>query len=194
MGTRNLTMVLVDGDIKVSQYCQWDGGLSSKGQDVVNFIKQDMVLDKFKEAVKNCQYASDDFYEKNEINLENNPEFSRDTGPAVLTMIQDKGVRLLSDNRDFAADSLFCEWAYLIDLDRNVLEIYRGFQKKPLDETDRFYHLTSKKHNPKLDKYYPIKLMKTLSFKEVKEKTFQTILEEYEVEAERRAQLEELKS
>jgi len=35
------------------------------------------------------------------------------------------------DGIDFIKDSLFCEWAYLINLDRGVLEVYRGFQHKP---------------------------------------------------------------
>lgn len=37
---------------------------------------------------------------------------------------------VMLDNIDFIKDSLFCEWAYIINLDRNVLEIYKGFQTK----------------------------------------------------------------
>jgi hypothetical protein len=32
------------------------------------------------------------------------------------------------DAFDFGYDSLFCEWAYVVDLDRKVLEVYEGFQ------------------------------------------------------------------
>lgn len=35
------------------------------------------------------------------------------------------------DNRDFIKDSLFCEYAYIINLDTNVLEYYEGFQTTP---------------------------------------------------------------
>lgn len=33
------------------------------------------------------------------------------------------------DNQNFLKDSLFCEWAYIINLDESVLEIYKGFNK-----------------------------------------------------------------
>ena len=35
------------------------------------------------------------------------------------------------DNRDFIKDSLFCEYAYIINLDTDKLEFYVGFQKEP---------------------------------------------------------------
>jgi hypothetical protein len=36
----------------------------------------------------------------------------------------------MMDSSEFLADSLFCEWAYIINLDTEILEIYKGFQKK----------------------------------------------------------------
>lgn len=35
----------------------------------------------------------------------------------------------IDDSHLFPLDSLFCEWAYLVDFDRNVFEVYEGFQK-----------------------------------------------------------------
>jgi hypothetical protein len=37
---------------------------------------------------------------------------------------------MMIDNISFIKDSLFCEWAYIINLDSNILEIYGGFQEK----------------------------------------------------------------
>lgn len=55
------------------------------------------------------------------------------------------------DCMDFAADSLFCEWAYAIDLDDDVLEIYAGRIDQP-HEVGPFAHM------PKAnEKYHPIR-------------------------------------
>lgn len=35
------------------------------------------------------------------------------------------------DSQDFIKDSLYCEWAYIINLNTNMLEVYKGFQKAP---------------------------------------------------------------
>ena len=36
------------------------------------------------------------------------------------------------DSQDFLSDSLFCEWAYIINLDTDTFEAYKGFNKNPL--------------------------------------------------------------
>lgn len=50
-----------------------------------------------------------------------------------------KDVRYMVDNADFISDSLFCEYAYVINLDSNKLEIYAGFQKKP--QKNRYFKI-----------------------------------------------------
>lgn len=49
-------------------------------------------------------------------------------GQGDLSAYAEQGVMI--DGQEFMKDSLFCEWAYIINLDRGVLEIYRGFQQK----------------------------------------------------------------
>lgn len=40
-----------------------------------------------------------------------------------------KGLRYMTDSHRFLRDSLFCEYAYIINLDEDVFEFYRGFNK-----------------------------------------------------------------
>jgi hypothetical protein len=35
------------------------------------------------------------------------------------------------DSASFLADSLFCEWAYIVNMDTRQLEVYKGFNKNP---------------------------------------------------------------
>lgn len=44
-----------------------------------------------------------------------------------------RGLRYMIDSKTFMEDSLFCEWAYIINLTSGMLEVYRGFQRKPQD-------------------------------------------------------------
>ena len=41
---------------------------------------------------------------------------------------------LMPDGRGFVADSLFCEYAYVVNLDDNLLEFYTGFQGLPHEQ------------------------------------------------------------
>jgi hypothetical protein len=125
MGTRHLICVVVDGKMKVAQYGQWDGYPTGQGVDIVNFINNDMDLERFKNAVRECRFVSNKILSQRDV--EQHPELSRDTSAKILKMIQDGGVRELWNEKSFAGESLFCEWAYVLDLDKEVLEVYKGF-------------------------------------------------------------------
>lgn len=159
MGTRNLTMVIANGKTKVAQYGQWDGYLSGQGLTVLNTIKKIVnagELDLFKKKVLALKWLT----KKKEKEIETNgnwetahPYLSRDCAAEILNAIHYNklemsrkevtinGIVGLVNKESFAADSLFCEWAYVIDLDKNVLEVYQGFNKTPLTIEDRFYPL-----------------------------------------------------
>ena len=86
------------------------------------------------------------------------PELSRDTGSKILKMIQETEKMLgLVDSLSFAKDSLFCEYVYVLDLDKNSLDVYNGFNKEPLKETERFFEMY--KDVEPIKKYFPVKLL-----------------------------------
>ena len=63
------------------------------------------------------------------------------------------------DDSDFIKDSLFCEYAYIINLDTNVLEFYKGFQHVP--QYGNRYGIE------KTDGYYPCKLEAEISIEQI---------------------------
>ena len=150
MGTRNLTMVINKGEVKVAQYGQFDGYPSWQGKVALEFIKS-CNLDKFKEKLKGVSFIKPEEIEQ----YESLPEFKNNIAAEILQMIYEGRASHLYDSRDFAKDSLFCEWTYVIDLDKELFEIYRGFNKEPLSNQDRFYN-----DGYKNEGFYPVKLIK----------------------------------
>lgn len=61
------------------------------------------------------------------------------------------GLKYMIDNHDFIKDSLFCEYAYIINLDTNDLEFWVGFQHEP-DTNNRY-------GTEQDDGYYPCKML-----------------------------------
>lgn len=91
------------------------------------------------------------------------PHLHRDCGAKILELIQNspEGLKLQNDV-SFAADSLFCEWAYVVDFDKNTFEVYSGFVESPLSSEERFAYLQKEGETPE---YYPIKMVKEFDLK-----------------------------
>lgn len=168
MGTRNLTMVILNGEHKIAQYGQWDGYPEGQGLTCLLFLKNNDIQE-FKNRVSKCSYMGEDEINKiweeagsedGFISMEGSykvknkyPTLSRDQGAEILHLVMG-GHCNLQDSSSFAADSLFCEWGYVIDLDNNKFEVYTGFNKSPLELNERFYSLQKDGSD-----YYPIKLV-----------------------------------
>jgi hypothetical protein len=174
MGTRNLTAVFFNGAYPVAQYGQWDGYPSGQGKTALEFL-HGADLDIFKVQLGRCEWVDtkkvDAFLKEvgsrdGGLNMEQAekyykafPYLGRDHGAEILEMIYTAtGPVELSDSITFASDSLFCEWAYVIDLDAGKFEVYQGFNQEPVPPGQRFSDF------PKDEKgigYYPIRLIKS---------------------------------
>lgn len=161
LGTRNLICVVKNNEYKVAQYGQWDGYPEGQGVEILNFLTQTMNKELFKKKLDEVSFATHEdlmrMWEEAgadpnsewvsmEISDKFNqlyPENSRNTGALILSIIQGSSKPLkLHNSLNFAADSLFCEWAYVLDLDKNTFEVYEGFNKQPLNENERFFSMT----------------------------------------------------
>lgn len=202
MGTRNLICVSEGDELKVAQYCQWDGYLEGQGQDIVKFLTSHDLnifkekLDKYTKLVsmeEAWKFVPEKLKGKTSFNLmgyaelnEAAPHLVQDTGAKILDMIYKLDYEIqLADARTFAADSLFCEWAYVVNLGNNTLEIYEGFNQSPVPEGERFASLPlSKNESEHYSKYYQVKLYKVLPFEGLKE-SYKNLIAEYAKECER---------
>lgn len=130
MGTRHMIGVVIDGDFKIAQYGQWDGYPGGQGATVLDFAQTADLTD-FADKCRALRWISAE--EADEVNSTENwtqkyPHLSRDAGAGILSMVANGEAEFLMDNRDFPLDSLFCEWAYVLDLDEQTLEVYKGYQ------------------------------------------------------------------
>lgn len=176
MGTRGLNVVVSSGQVKVANYNQWDSYPSGQGIDALTFLREEM-KDDFKKKVDSCSWiseeemkalwksvghVSDDGWVSVEISKkfsEQYPWLHRDCGAKIYGFVQNSENGLKTRNSiEFAADSLFCEWAYVVDLDKKTFEVYKGFNKTPLTAEDRFFFLQKEGED-----YCPVKLVKSYS-------------------------------
>ena len=194
MGTRNLTCVVKNGEFRIAQYCQWDGYPSGVGTKVQDFIIRRLQtpegLKAFNEQVLKTKQISTEAIrakwksvgadDSGWVNMEvskkfqnNWPHLDRDFGPKVLDMVFKDGDVELSMEQEFAGASLFCEWCYVIDLDNNTLEVYRGFNKEKLDKSERFFCMPTDH-----EEYKQVRLYKSIPLSEVTEECMSKIDEQ----------------
>lgn len=156
MGTRHLIAVQSGGEYKVAQYGQWDGYPSGQGVDILRFLKNVNRTTFCVEVSKLKFYTSEEYAElKDTFEGTKVPtHLSRDTSADILQMIVDGKLsnEKLYNSIDFAGDSLFCEWCYVINLDDNTLEVFAGFNQEKLDPSERFADF-----DDAVEKYRPVK-------------------------------------
>jgi hypothetical protein len=195
MGTRGLTVVILDGEHRIAQYGQWDHYPTGQGVTAMEFCRKNLTteegLDKFRRAVGRTEFADQERMDKllKRIGISGEwmngeqaerfktkyPALSREAGAEILNLVLN-GKKLLRDGIDFAADSLFCEWAYVVDLDARKLEVYKGYQTVP-HKRGRFADMgvSGKDYAAVLvgseDRYYPVALIASFAFDKIHKTT-----------------------
>ena len=130
MGTRHLTVVIKDNEIKLSQYGQWDGYFTYSGTKFLQFVKENLQskskrkqkyrIEKFGEKIDTLQkvdektiqeirairekYSFDNTLNKSQFAIPFNimfPQFSRDTGVEILNTINKIHAYMFNPNYKF---------------------------------------------------------------------------------------------
>lgn len=175
MSTRGLVGFVIDGSVKAT-YNHFDSYPGGLGSDVVKVI-QSGELDV--ERVRSLVMVSGDERPTAEQQVElmqfaNVNVSSGDLSEWYVLLRELQGDLLGSlaagvmiDKKDFAGDSLFCEWGYLVNMDEEVLEVYRGFVTEKSESVGRFAGMEPYRPEYTDTVYYPITLIRTIPFAEL---------------------------
>lgn len=165
MGTRGLTVIVNNNECVASKYHQWDCYPSGQGSEILYFLQNKLNVDSLKTNLNKIIDIDNNILERLWVSIGKDPdaisvdfelsskfekiypELHRSTSSGqYLKRIIDKNIEKIYNDPseiNFAADSLFCEWCYVINLDSGTFEIYEGFNKDILDETERFHYLSN---------------------------------------------------
>lgn len=163
MGTRGFVGFVADDETKVA-YTHWDAYPGGLGVTVLNWLRGGTLelirgdVQKLRVVTGDDVPAAEDvdrlskFHDPHVGGPSDSPtwyQLLRGTqgNPAAIL---EAGV--LEDASDFPADSLFAEWGFVADFDRNIFEAYEGFQEQP-HRKGRFARM-----KPTSPGYYPVKL------------------------------------
>ncbi|HBD95376.1 MAG TPA: hypothetical protein DC057_14505 [Spirochaetia bacterium] len=149
MGTRGVYGFYKDNVDKLT-YNHSDSYPSWLGKEIVNFVKStsieelNQIFDKIilvdeddeptAEQIKDCE-------EFTNLGVSNQSIYDwycllREAQGNLSAYKSD--LRYMIDGKDFIKDSLFCEWGYVINLTSNILEIYKGCQRKRNSKNNRY--------------------------------------------------------
>ena len=165
MGTRGSFGVIIGEQEKIG-YNQYYSNPQGRGLDNLRWLREVVegdYLEQTRKLAQECRVVSGDKKPTRKdierlapftnlgVSEQNEHDWyclTRDTHGYIRDML---ACGYICDHHTFPLDSLFCEWAYIVDLDRDVFEVYEGFQKelpkagrwagRPTPEEDRQNYL-----------------------------------------------------
>jgi hypothetical protein len=170
MGTRGAYGFRIDGEDKVS-YNHWDSYPTGLGAGIADYISTHTVPDMIEVAERLVLVNESDIPTEDQI--ERWQEFHDDrvssgsvdefyslmrASQGDLSVYDNEGLVEMIDGQDFMADSLFCEYAYIINLDTENLEFYRGFNMDA-EAAGRYAALDAYASENRQNYYRGVKLM-----------------------------------
>lgn len=171
MGTRGAVCVKLDGELYAT-YNHFDSYPDGLGTDIVAFCKGvaekqrfAIFTERFRHIVvveedgnptpeEQQKYIDAGFYDASVGNQTSTDWYNllrNLQGAAILDAILDGKCQHWIDGKDFLKDSLFCEYAYLIDLDAKELLFFKGFNKEPDENSPLPFEQVP------INNYYPVR-------------------------------------
>jgi|ERR1051325_868049 hypothetical protein len=160
MGTRGLlTVINKEGEIKVSQYMQWDSYPGGQGIDILRLIQNKETLDKLEESLSRVRFLDVDGRDKQFVDAFDNtnprtPEqeywyntfLHRDLGHRIIENIINVGGEIILQEQN----STWCEYFYTVDFQKREFQCVsvnsepsQNFSLDDLPTDERFLELFS---------------------------------------------------
>ena len=155
IGTRGAIGLFKGGKGKVT-YNHFDSYPDGVGKEILREVKE-FSVEQMKKAFDGLKLVSDSQEEPTPKEIKEFEQYSNAGVGEVMTNTEvhtyyqllrnlqgtiepylNGQVKLMIDNEDFLKDSLFCEYAYIVNLDKEVFEVWVGFQKQP--QENRYKH------------------------------------------------------
>lgn len=162
MPTRYITVVIDNKKPVIAQYGHYDGDPYSNGLKILELLRRDTeqrIKTQLHRVInlEESEYRS--FYKNHALDEEAlekaHPMFWWSDGADLLEMLLDTDRTAETRNYyGFAYDSIQCEWAYVIDYDEKIFEVYKGWNKKPIKYDERFFN-----DGKDMNGYYPVRLV-----------------------------------
>lgn len=175
MGTRGAVGVRSEGQLYIT-YNHWDSYPSGLGTEMVAFCRRltKETIATLKERFKHVKiveqtgkatpeeqkkYIEAGFYD-NGVSSQSSEEWycllRKLQGVGYLEAVLEGKCQHWIDDKEFLKDSLFCEYAYIIDLDKEDLLFFEGFNKKKDDNSPLPFPQVPEKDEDD-DGYYPVR-------------------------------------
>lgn len=145
-----------------------DGGPRTEGKELIAFLAVPDNVESIRLALRTCKVFSDQSVGVQRIAnghdweleyMADHPDYTIGTGVRLLEeMASNPGAR--RKVRGWFGDMRMNDWAYVVDLDEEVLEVYRGMNRIPPKDGERFYD----GGKPDADGYHPFRKVAVFGF------------------------------
>ena len=190
MGTRGSIGVKI-GEKLFASYVHFDTYPEGLGMDVVEFCRNlkdsdiDVLIERFKHiklvteedipSVEEQKYYMKKGFFNGSVGDKSSEKWycllRNLQGVEHLVAIMNGDCQHWIDNVEFLKDSLFCEYAYILDLNNRCLEFYEGFNKKPDENSPLPFSQICYRDNDKYkdleNRFYPVRFKGKASFNNI---------------------------
>lgn len=186
MGTRGAYGFRIDGADKIT-YNHFDSYPSALGKDMIEYVQRHTDAE-LAEAARRLT-AVDEAATPTDEQIAKYASFCDpgvSTGQDWYALLRGgqrnpeawhQGLDVFADNHAFMADSLFCEFAYVVNLDDGALEFYRGFNKDK-DAAGRYAALVRAGDRP--SNYFGVRLVEAAPLAVVRDVKVEAVLKRWD--------------